>query len=198
MGNFLKTLMKQAAIDAEEQAELISWEDARVVSSESESFGLGQEIWWKPKLATDELGPGTILFRKIDYTLLHKPTVNQRPQRKEDLPCSFYGQMVSKVLVEFQGMECLIIPSTITRRGAHSPDPLLGTSENTENLVFCECEIPTVGPEVGLCECICGKPLELCICCICGAIVKIPVADPLSDDGFVVPGPRTSYDRIKL
>ena len=178
MGNFLKTLMKQAAIDAEEQADLMSDDNAVVLSAESEPFVLGQEIWWKPMLAIDELGPGTILFRKIDYTLLHKPTVNQRPQRKEDLPCSYYGQMVSKVLVEFQGMECLVIPSTITRRGAHSTDPLLGTLENTENLVFCECEVPTVGPPpVGLCDCICGKPLELCICCICGAIVKIPVVD---------------------
>jgi len=178
MGNLLETLMKQAAIDAEEQADLMSDGNAGVLSAESESFVLGQEIWWKPKLATDELGPGTILFRKIDYTLLCKPTVNQRPQRKEDLPCSFYGQMVSKVLVEFQGMECLVIPSTITRRGAHSPDRFLEVAYPTNNFVSCECDIPTVGPCFDIRYCSCGKPHELGICWICGSIVSIPVANP--------------------
>ena len=80
MRSLLETFMKQAAVDAKEQAELISYEDARVVSAESESFVLGQEIWWKPDPATPELGPGTILFRKIDYKLLHKETVHQGPQ----------------------------------------------------------------------------------------------------------------------
>ena len=92
MGKLLETLVKQAAIDAEIQANLMSNDDAVVLSSESESFGLGQEIWWKPDPATDELGPGTILFRKIDYKLLHKETVNQGPDIMENgSPRSFYG-----------------------------------------------------------------------------------------------------------
>jgi hypothetical protein len=179
MGNLLETFMKQAALDAEEQAELISYEDARVVSAESESFGLGQEIWWKPDPATSELGPGTILFRKIDYKLLHKETVNQGPDIMENgSPRSFYGQMVSKVLVDFQGMECLVIPSTITRRGAHSPDRFLEAADPTNNFVSCECDIPTVGPCFDIRYCSCGKPFELGICWICGAIERIPVTNP--------------------
>ena len=174
MGNLLETLMKQAALDAEEQAELISYEDARVLSAESESFGLGQEIWWKPDPATPELGPRTILFRKIDYKLLHKETVNQGPQMEEDVTRSFYGQMVSKVLVEFQGRECLVIPSTITRRGAAPPDSFFGTADAIDNFVDCECDKPTVGPCFDIRYCSCGKPFELGICLMCGSIVSIP------------------------
>ena len=178
MGNLLEILMKQAALDAEKQDELISYDDARVVSAESESFNLGQEIWWKPDSATPELGPGVILFRKIDYKLLHKETVNQGPLMPEDLPRSFYGQMVSKVLVEFQGNEYLVIPSTITRRGAHSPDRFLEVADPTNNFVACECDMPTVGSCFDIRYCSCGKPFEFCICYICGAIVSIPSANP--------------------
>ncbi len=129
MGNLLTALMKIAAVDAEEQAELISYEDARVVSAESESFGLGQKIWWKPDPATPELGPGTILFRKIDYRLLQKKTVNHGPQMEEDLHRCSYGQVVSKVLVQFQGMERIVIPSTITKWGYHPFDDFFKTSQ---------------------------------------------------------------------
>ncbi len=178
MGNLLKTLMKQAALDAEEQAELISYEDARVVSAESESFGLGQKIWWKPDPATPELGPGTILCRKIDYRLLQKKTVNHGPQMEEDLHRCSYGQVVSKVLVQFRRMERIVIPSTITRRGAHSPDRFLEIADPTNNFVSCECDMPTVGPCFDIRSCSCGKPFELVICYICGAIERIPVANP--------------------
>jgi len=188
MGNLRETLMKQAALDAEKQANHISYENARVVSAESESFSLGQEIWWKPDPATSELGPGKILFRKIDYKLLHKETVDQGTEIMENgSPRSFYGQMVSKVLVEFQGMECLVIPSTITRRGSHSPDCFLEVADPTNNFVSCECDIPTVGPCFDIRYCSCGKPYELGICYICGAIVSIPVANP----EFMEPCPET-------
>ena len=176
MENLLETLMKQAGLDAEEQAELISYEDARVVSAESESFSLGQEIWWKPDPTTSELGPGKILFRKIDYKLLHKEAVDQGTEIMEiGSPRSFYGQTVSEVLVEYQGKECLVIPSTITRRGSHSPDCFLEVADPNNNFVSCECAIPTVGPCFDIRYCSCGKPYELGICEICGAIVSIPV-----------------------
>ncbi len=46
MRRLLDTLMEQAELDAEKQAELIFNEGGQVFAGESESFGLCQEIWW--------------------------------------------------------------------------------------------------------------------------------------------------------
>ena len=182
MGNLLETLKKQAAIDADEQADLMSDDNAVVLSAESESFGLGQEIWWKPDPTTPEMGPGKILFRKIDYKLLQKETVNHGPQMEENLPRCSYAQVVSKVLVQFQGRECLMTPSTITKWGYHPFDGCFKTSRATSKFVSCECPMSIVGPRFDIDYSYCGEPFECYICCICGAIAKIPVATPYSND----------------
>ena len=182
MRNLLETLMNQAALDAEEQAELISNEGARVFSTESESFRLAQEIWWKPDPTTPEMGPGRILFRKIDYKLLQKETVNHGPQMAKNLPRCSYAQVVSKVLVLFQGRECLITPSAITKWGYHPFDDCFKTSRATSKFVSCECPMSMVGPRFDIDYSYCEEPFECCICCICGAITKNPVVTPYFND----------------
>ena len=174
MGNLLKTLKEHAALDAEEQADLISMEGAQVFCAEPEPFFLGQEIWWKPYTTVPEVGPGKILFLKIDYKLLHQETRHQRPQIERDFPRCSYGQVVSRVLVEFKGRERSVVPSTITRRRTHSPDHLSETSGSTDIFVSCECDIPMVGSNFAIRRCSCGEKFELCICYKCGAITRIP------------------------
>ena len=171
MGNLLKTVMKQAELDAEEHADLLAMRGAWLVSAEFEPFFLGQEIWWKPDPTTPEMGPGTILFRKIDYPLIHKKAVIEDYPIEEAVILRDYGQVVSSVLVKFQGTEWIVVPSTITRREAVSPDRVFQRYDATNDFVACECHEPTIGELFNTHVCPSEQPYEHRICSRCGAII---------------------------
>jgi len=172
MSKRLETLMKQAESDAGYHADLLAMEGAWLVSGESEPFFLGQEIWWKPDPTTPEKGPGTILFRKIDYPLLHKKAVIRDYPIEETGIVRRYGQVVSSVLVEFQGTERMVLPSTITRRGPVSPDRVSQQRDHdTVGFVACECRWPIIGPDFHESEDPWMQPIESCICHCCGGII---------------------------
>ncbi len=172
MGNLLETLMKQAESDAGYHADLLAMRGAWLVNGESEPFFLGQEIWWKPDPTTPEMGPGTILFRKIDYPLLHKEAAICDYPIEETVIVRHYGQVVSSVLVEFQGTEQMVIPSTITRRGAVSPDHVSQQRyDATGGFAACECDWPVHGPDFHESEDPGLQPVEFCICHCCGGII---------------------------
>jgi len=174
MLNHLKTLQEQAELDAKVQGNRIVEDDAWVFSTESDPVLLGQEIWWKPDSTTPEMGPGKILFRKIEYKLLSKETFPQVLPMNMDFPFVSYGQMLSMVLVEFQKREHIVVPSTITRREAQPPDRFLRTSDN---LMSCQCEVPIPNTPIARRDCHCGHLLEYHICLECGAIIRIPAPD---------------------
>jgi hypothetical protein len=172
MGNLLKTLMKQAESDAPTHADLLAMRGAWLVSAEFEPFFLGQEIWWKPDPTTPEMGPGTILFRKIDYPLIHKKAVIEDYPIEEAVIVREYGQVVSSVVVEFQGTEWIVIPATITRRGAVPPDRVSQKHDATSNFVSCECDWPAIGPLFNTSEDPWFQPVENCVCYTCGGIIS--------------------------
>ena len=172
MGNLLETLMKQAESDAGKHADLLAMRGARLVNAEFEPFFLGQEIWWKPDPNTLELGPGTIRFRKIDYPLIHKEAVLWDYPIEEALILRTYSQVVSSVLVEFQGKEWIVIPSTITRWGAIPPDCVAQQYDATDNdFVACECNYQSIGELFHPSICPSKQPYEHRICYSCGGII---------------------------
>ena len=172
MGNLLKTLMKQAELDAVEHADLLAMRGAWLVSAEFEPFFLGQEIWWKPDPTTPEMGPGKILFRKIDYPLIHKEAVIWDYPIEEAVILRDYGQVVSSVLVEFQGTEWIVIPATITRRAAVSADRVSQRHHPANDFVSCECDWPAIGPNFDTSEDPWWQPVENCICYTCAGIIN--------------------------
>ena len=174
MLNHLETLQEQAELDAKVQGNRILEDDAWFFAAESDPVLLGQEIWWKPDSTTPEMGPGKILFRKIDYKVLSKENFPQLLPMKMDFPFVSYGQVLSMVLVEFRGKECLVVPSTITKRKAQPPDRFLGTSDD---FMSCKCEVPGLNAPIARRYCHFGHLLDYHICSVCGAILRIPVSD---------------------
>jgi len=118
------------------------------------------------------MGPGKILFRKVDYLLIHKEAVIEDYPIEEAIIVREYGQVVSSVVVEFQGTEWTVIPSTITRRAAVSPDRVFQRYHATSNFVSCECDWPTIGTNFNTSEDPRWQPVENCICYTCGGIIS--------------------------
>ena len=171
MGNLLETLMKQAESDAFKHVDLLAMRGASLVNAECKPFFLGQEVWWKPDPTAPELGPGTIRFQKIDYPLIHKEAVISDYPIEEVEIHRDYRQVVSSVLVEFQEKEWIVIPSTITRRGAVPPDRVVQGYDGRNDYVACECDAPTIGLLFNDFVCPCQQPYEHRICLRCGAII---------------------------